>query len=167
MGIAKDQIFKEIRPKLPAWLEEDEREELLEEIGDYVVTTMLDKLGDGISPVEGGGQFRQLSEDYADSEKGGDRTANMELEGDMLSALTYEINFDRVRIGIFEPDQAIKAYGHTTGFEGHPFLEGKAPKRKIIPGAKESFVSEIQEGIDSLIEEFLDARKDSEATGGA
>jgi hypothetical protein len=159
-------MWKELKIKLPTWLDEDERLELNEEIGDYVVTTMLDLLGDGVSPVTGKG-FKALSKKYADDDKGGDTTANMELEGDMLSSLTYEADPYSVKIGIWDEDQAIKAYGHTTGMKGHPWLEGKVAERKIIPGAKESFAGTIQDGIDLLIEEFLDARQDSEAIEGA
>lgn len=162
MAITKTEIWKEIKPKLPSWLDEDERKELNEEIGDYVVTTMLDLLGDGVSPVTGAA-FTKLKDDYANKEKGGDNTPNLELEGDMLSALTYEADEYGVKIGIWEPEEAIKAYGHNTGFEGHPWLEGKVKPRKLIPNGKEKFASVINEGIDQIIQEFLDAREDSEA----
>jgi hypothetical protein len=161
VGISKKEIWKEVKTTLPSWLDEDEREELYEEIGDYVVTTMLDLLGDGVSPVTGD-EFKKLSQKYADAQKGGDQKPNLELEGDMLSALTFEADAYGVKIGIWEEDEAIKAYGHTTGFKGHPVLEGKVAPRKIIPGPKENFAASIKEGIDQIIEEFLDARKDSE-----
>jgi hypothetical protein len=167
MGIQKDQVFKEIRPKIPNWLDEDEKRELLEEIGDYVTTTILDLVGDGVSPVNGFGEFKSLSEEYA--KKKGTDLANLELEGDMLSALTYEVEEGNwsVKVGIFEPDEAIKLYGHNTGFKGHPWLEGKAPQRKVIPDKKEQFVGEIQDGIELIIEEFIDARQNSEEASGA
>ena len=164
MAITKTEIWKEIRPKLPSYLDEDERLELNEEIGDYVVTAMLDLLGDGKSPVTGE-EFKKLSAKYADL-KGAD-LPNMEFEGDMLSALTYEHDAYGVKIGFWDEDQAIKAYGHTTGMKGHPWLDGKAPVRKIVPGAKEKFEESIEEGIRLIIEEFLDAREDSEAATGA
>jgi hypothetical protein len=168
MAIAKDQIFKEIRPKIPNWLNEEDREELMEEIGDYVVTAMLDKMGDGESPVDGVGKFKNLSKDYAANEKGGDDTPNLSLMGDMWGALTYEVEFDRVKVGIFDPDEAVKAYGHNTGFKGHPWLEGKAPQRKFIPDKNESFIQEIQDGIKMIVEEFIEyAREDSEEASGA
>lgn len=167
MAITKTEIWKEIKPKLPSWLDEEDRKELNEEIGDYVVTTMLDLLGDGVSPVTGTAFTNKLKQKYADQEKGGDNTPNMELEGDMLSALTYEADEFSVKIGIWEPDEAIKAYGHNTGFEGHPWLDGKVKPRKLIPSPKEKFASVINEGIDQIIQEFLDAREDSEAAQGS
>jgi hypothetical protein len=159
---SKKEIWKEIRPKLPEWLDTGDREELNKEIGDYIVTSMLDVLGDGDSPVAGAGHFHKLSKEYADEEKGGDTNPNMELNGDMLSALTFEADAYSVKVGFWDDTEAAKAYGHTTGFKGHPTLEGKAPQRKIIPDAKENFISDIQDGIDAIIEEFLSARKDSE-----
>ena len=164
MAISKTEVWKEIRPKLPSYLDEDERLELNEEIGDYVVTAMLDLLGDGKSPVTGE-DFKKLSDKYAGI-KGTD-LPNMELEGDLLSSLTYEPDAYSVKIGFWDEEQAIKAYGHNTGMKGHPWLDGKAPVRKIIPTAKEKFESSIQEGIDQIIQEFLDAREDSEAASGA
>lgn len=133
-----------------------------------MTTAVLDFLGDGFSPVDGAGAFKELSDDYADTMKGGNRTPNMEFEGDMLSALTYETDAYSVKIGIWDPDQAVKAYGHTTGMKGHKYLEGKAPVRKILPGDKEKFLPEIEEGIQTIIEEYLEnAREDSEAFEGS
>lgn len=123
---------------------------------------MLDIVGDGESPVEGFGSFRKLSKDYAKLK--GTSLANLELEGDMLSALTYEVEEGNwsVKVGVFDPEEAIKLYGHNTGFKGHPWLEGKAPQRKVVPDKKENFVSQISQGIDDIIQEALDAREDSE-----
>lgn len=166
--LSKDEVWKEIRPKLPNWLDTDQREELLSEIGDYVTTAVLDYLADGFSPVKGVGGLALLSDKYADEEKGGDKTPNLELNGDMLSSLTYENDAYSVKIGIWDEDQAIKAYGHMTGMEGHPFLDGKVPVRKLLPRDREKFTDEIQEGIDLIIEEYLaDADQNPEEAQGS
>jgi phage gpG-like protein len=167
MAITKTEVWKELRPKLPNYLDEDERTELMEEIGDFVVTSMLDMIADGHSPVYGAGNFKNLTDKYANAEKGGDLTANMDLEGDLLNSITFEADAYSVKIGTWDKDQAIKAYGHITGFKGHKWLDGKVAPRKLIPNTKESFNSEIQSGIDQIIEEFLSAREDSEAASGA
>lgn len=161
--ISKTEVWKELKLDLPDFLDEGEREELNAEIGDYLVTAMLDMIADGHSPVAGAGNFKNLTEKYADREKGGDQTPNMEMEGDLLNSLTFEADAYSVKVGFWDESEAIKAYGHITGFKGHPWLEGKVTPRKLLPNAKEKFNSEIQEGIDQLIEEFLDARQDSEA----
>lgn len=145
---------------LPDNLKKSEKKELLKEIGDYIVVSMLDLIGEGKSPVSNAKDFKKLSEKYADQEKGGDKLANMDLEGDMLDSLTYKIKGDEIEIGWFKGSQAIKAYGHTTGMEGHPWLEGKAPVRKLLPDEDESFKRTITTGIREIIEDFIDANQD-------
>lgn len=167
MGINKDQIFKDLDLKslnIPSDLDDGEREELMNEIGDYVLTEILDYVASGKSPVTGR-DFKDLTEKYADKEKGGDTTANLDLNGDMIRAIEVKVEADKISVGIFDDeDQAIKLYGHNTGFKGHPFLDGKAPQRKVIPDKKELFASDIMTGINDLVEEFLSGRQDNQAT---
>lgn len=158
MPITKSEVSYLLDVDLPEGLTKSERDELLAEIGDYTVTSMLDYIGEGKSPVDGR-SFKKLSEKYADREKGGSRVSNLELDGDMLDALEFEISKGKLKVGIFDEDQAIKAYGHQTGFEGHPWLEGKAPARRILPEKGEEFVGRIKSGIDDIIEEFMDGRE--------
>jgi hypothetical protein len=158
--ISKEIMTKIIDLELPDGLKKSEKKELLKEIGDYVVVSMLDYIGEGKSPVSNARDFKKLTPKYADAEKGGDRLSNMDLEGDMLDALTYKIVKDQLQVGWFNGDQAIKAYGHTTGMEGHPWLEGKAPIRKLLPDEDENFKRDIVAGINEIISEFLDANQD-------
>jgi len=135
-----------------------ERQDLLDEIGEYLKFTMLDYIGDKKSPVNGD-RFKNLSPDYA--KKVGHQYSDLQYEGDMLDALDFKTkprNYE-LQIGFFDKLQAAKAYGHTTGMEGHPWLEGVTPQRKIIPIQGETFDDEIMDGIKNLIQEFLDARE--------
>jgi len=151
----KEKIYTDIFPSLPGWLDSDEREELMNEVGEYIFSEILDYVGQGISPITGK-PFKSLSEKYADEEKFGDRKANLDLSGSMLRALEMEVEADKIRIGIFDDDEeAAKAYGHNTGFEGHPFLDGKAPKRQFIPTSGQYFASEIMDGILELIDDYV------------
>lgn len=159
MPISKSEVSYFVDVELPEGLTASERDALLEEIGDYTVTSMLDYIGEGKSPVTGR-NFQKLSTKYADKEKGGSRISNLELNGDMLDALDFEVTKGKLKVGIFDEDQAVKAYGHQTGFEGHPWLDGKAPARQIVPDKGESFVGRIKSGIDDIIEEFMDGRED-------
>lgn len=155
MAYSKEEIWKDFRPNIPAWLDSDEREELMTEIGEYLLSEVLDYVGTGKSPVTGK-EFQALSEKYAEDEKGGKRLANLDLNGDMMRAVEYQVEADRIKIGIFDEDEAIKAYGHNTGFKGHKWLDGKAPARKFIPDEKENFSKEIMLGVKELINDFLD-----------
>jgi hypothetical protein len=133
--------------------------EIMEEIGEYIKIAMLDIIGEGKSPVTGR-KFNQLTEKYSDKQKQGDRTPNMDLDGDMLDSLDYKVKKGILEIGWFDEDQAAKAFGHTTGFEGHPWLDGKVKPRPLIPDDDEDFSNEIMEGIREIIEEHLSADQD-------
>lgn len=157
MTIKKSEVSWQFDGELPDGLSKSEKDELLEEIGSYVVESMLDLIADGKSPVTGR-NFQRLSKGYADKEKGGNRSSNLELNGDLLAALDFEIDKGKLKVGFFDEDQAIKAFGHQTGFEGHPWLDGVAPARPIVPEKGEAFASRIERGIDEIIEEFMDGR---------
>lgn len=132
------------------------RDEVLEEIAQFVRDSILDYVGEGKSPVAGGVYRSRLTQPYADAEKGGDTLANLDLNGDMLNALDYRIEGDKVVIGIFDSDQAIKSYAHNTGYEGHPTLAGKGYIRQFIPNEDELLKAEIIRGIGRIIEDYLD-----------
>ena len=154
--ITLGELEKKLSLDIPDDLKARERKQLLEEIGEYIKIAMLDLIGDQRSPVTGQ-EWKQLSKNYA--AKKGSKEANMDLNGDMLDALDYKVVKDELYVGWFDSDQAVKAYGHTTGMKDHPWLEGVTPKRKLIPNEKENFTAEILSGIESVVKEFLDARE--------
>jgi hypothetical protein len=137
----------------------ENRVELLDEIGEYLKFTMLDFIGDKKSPVDGD-KFENLSSKYA--KKVGHKYSDLQFEGDMLDALDFKTKPRKyeIQIGFFDKDQSAKAFGHTTGMEGHPWLDGVTPKRKIIPIEGETFDDEIMDGIGTLIQDYIDANKD-------
>ena len=58
---------------------------------------------------------------------------NMRLSGDMMAAVDLlEVDGARITYGIEDSEQAAKAYGHQTGFKGHPTLEGTGNKREFF-----------------------------------
>lgn len=127
---------------------EERKEELAQEIGEYLVDSILDYVGEAKSPVAGGPYKATLNPKYADSMKAGDNTANLDLYGDMLNALTFETDPDtgRVIVGIFDPDQAIKAYNHNIG--------DTLPQRQFIPGEDDLLRAEIIRGVQRILEEY-------------
>ena len=151
-----DQLLDEVGLEVDGKVTLAQKREILEEIGDYIRDTMLDFITEGKSPVTAR-KFKRLSTPYSDDMKGGDRTADMQLEGDMLDALDFKVKKDYLEIGWFDSDQAAKAFGHTTGMEGHPWLEGKTPVRKLIPDEKGFFAAEIRDGIADIIEDIINA----------
>jgi hypothetical protein len=143
MPITQDQVTKEIDLQLPDILPESVASEIKRDVGDYVTVAILDYVGQGQSPVQGGKKFKQLSKEYADEEKGGRREPNLELNGDMLGSLTYKATDKGVEVGIFDSSQAPKAYNHCVG--------DTLPKRQFIPDKSQSFVGEIEKGIRELV----------------
>jgi hypothetical protein len=131
-------------------LNDNQKDVLKTRVGNYVVNEILRYVSSGNSPVKGNGRFKSLNKKYADEQKGGNRTPNLELFGDMLDALEFKKTKDGVEIGVFDPQEADKALGHNSGFEGHPYLEGKAPKRQFIPDEDQDFKQNIRKGVKDI-----------------
>lgn len=123
------------------------REELLTDVGNYLIESILDYVGEGKTPVAGGEFQRELSEAYARQE--GKSFANLDREGDMLQTLKFNIDTEDgiITLGIFDEDQTPKAYNHNVG--------DTLPKRQFIPDEDELFKAEIIRGVGRIIQEYL------------
>lgn len=106
-------------------------------------------MGDAKSPVTGR-NFKALDKDYAKRKADVARPiANLELSGDMLDALDYEIKGNEIEIGIWG-DEAPKADGHNN-HSGDSSL----PTRRFIPKqGEDNFRPSILQQVKSIIEEF-------------
>lgn len=125
-------------------------------VGDFLVNQVLRDIERGFSPVEGEGQFDKLTKKYADAEKGGRRTANLQLEGDLKEATRFKNIKDGIEFGNFLVSQEGKA-------DGHNQLSAKArawarkkdfPKRRYIPSSKQKFRAGIELEIESIVKGF-------------
>jgi hypothetical protein len=127
-----------------------DKEGLLNGVADYLMRSILDYVGEAKTPVAGGSYDSTLSEKYANREKKGDTLANLDLNGDMLNALESIINYETgvISLGIFDSDQAIKAFNHNTG--------DTLPQRQFIPEEDQTFKAEILRGIPRIIQEYLE-----------
>ena len=135
---------------------DERKQDAKEEVAGYLVNETLRFLSKGTSPVKGEGRFRILNAKYAKTQKGGVKTANLELEGDLKDSL------------ISKPaDGAFIKFGHkgtqVPKADGHNQLSSKAqtwavasgmPKRRYIPNDGQKFVSEITEEIKAIINDF-------------
>lgn len=134
------------------------RKEAEKEVGEFLINYILDKVGQAESPVEKGVYNPNLTKQYKKekSETSGNSQANMELFGDMLDALEYRSKDGIVEVGIFDSDQAQKAYGHNTGFSGHPNkkMRGNKYKRQFIPSKSKNFNKEAREEINRIIDDY-------------
>jgi hypothetical protein len=147
MPITKKETSFTYDIPIPDSITSSDKKKFLNQAGQYLVDSMLNSIADGISPVKGQGPFKKLSKHYADEEKGGDRTSNMDDHGSMLNALTYKIVGNKLEIGIFDKDQAIKSYNHNVG--------DTLPKRQFIPNEGQSLLSDIMKGIGDITNEYI------------
>jgi hypothetical protein len=161
MPINLNEVTKILNIDIPDWVEKSDRDSILKEVGDFLINEVISYTESGVSPVEGFGKFPKLNKQYADTMKAGDTTSNLDLNGDMLASLTFEIVNGKIKIGIFDEDQAKKAFNHNTG--------DTLPKRPFIPTSDESFDPDIMSGVDDLVSGFindLDYNPKNDLTGG-
>lgn len=149
-GVDPDDVSKKVR------------DEILSDVADFTLKSVLDDCADQKSPVTGSA-FRKLSKDYSVLKKkqGGKPVPNLELDGDMLSALRVKKEKTEIRMYIPSGKQALKADNHNK-FSSES--EGTSvPARKFIPNSEkdESFRPAIKRGIrDIVLEAFDENRED-------
>jgi hypothetical protein len=148
MPISKDEVTTILGISIPDWVDQKDKENILNEIGDYLVNEVVSYTESGVSAVDGVGEFPKLNPKYAKSEKAGDERANLDLTGAMLGSVEYKITDGSLEIGVFDKDQAPKAYNHNVG--------DTLPKRQFIPDKGQKFDPDIMSGIDDLLSNFLD-----------
>jgi hypothetical protein len=121
------------------------------EVGEFVVNEIMLATAAGKSPVEGE-KFDALSKDYATKEKGGNRTPNLRLDGDLMDDLTFEDGgSNTVKVGHFGGDQMGKADGHNKWNRAN---NNKIPKRRYIPRKSQKFNQRIENGIKDIVKEY-------------
>ena len=145
-------ILKEIKDK-------NDRELALGDAGELLLQAVLDHVGGGKSPVSGGRYKKSLSKDYKKQKKklSSSSIANMELSGDMLDSLDYQINTktQSIEIGYFEDagsDNIGKADNHNK-FTSES-KRTKNPYRQHIPRKNERFTKKIMKDIFNLAGEY-------------
>lgn len=135
-----------------------DRREAMKEIAEFVRDEMLQYFGEGKSPVASGEWKKSLSAAYKQrkSNESGVSYANMELSGDLLDALDYKIGSDgTIVIGWFDAENAAKAEGHQTGYEGHPTIKD-GPRRQLLPDENQNFRRNIVQGMRDIASEFIE-----------
>ncbi len=139
--------------------------DLVREIGQAIIDYMVDRAEDGRG-LNGVKLKSPYSKSYAESldfkAAGKSRgNVNMTLSGDMLASIDIlDQDGSTIEIGIEDEEQAIKAYGHQTGFEGHPVLDG--PKRPFFGVSVKELEKEILPKFKSKIEQARESGADQE-----
>lgn len=84
--------------------------------------------------------------------KKGETEVNLTQTGDMLASITILDQSPRtITIGFDDSTQNVKAYGHISGMEGHPVLEGRVKKRDFFGLPKSE--------LDAIAAQFIDQVK--------
>jgi len=130
----------------------EDRDQVKEDVGNYLVEAILTEVSKGNSPVKGGAWKKTLSPSYkkVKSKYSSKLIANMELTGDMLDALEFKVTRSGVEVGIFDPSQVPKADGHNN-FSG----DSKLPERRFIPDESQKFKSDIVNEVASIITNYV------------
>jgi hypothetical protein len=145
--INKSQVTKIISLDLSG-IPEDQVDDAKQEVLNFIKEQMLSDFAKATSPVTGD-DFVPLSKKYEKYKetKSSAPIANMELTGAMLDALdAIDKGGNKIEIGWFDSDQAVKAFNHTTG--------DTVPKRPLIPGKGEDFRGGIMDEIQSILDGY-------------
>ena len=123
---------------------------VLKEIADFIVKGVRIKTKTGNSPVSGLGKYKKLNKEYAAAQKGGNRTPNLRLKGDLMEGLkSFTLKGNIMRLTVDQSDNS-KADGHNN-HSGNSSL----PPRRFIPKAKDgqTFKKNIIDGIRRIIKD--------------
>lgn len=159
MAIDLEKLVKEIDIKKYGFKgNKTQAKKAIKEIGNFLVEEILTNIGNLESPVAGGSWKKSLDKEYEKekSKVSSDLRPNMELNGDLLDALTFKKTDDtKLEVGIFKKNQVPKADGHNnhTG-------KSKLPERKFIPKKKEKFNEDIEEEIGRIVSRYSEAKSE-------
>lgn len=126
-----------------------DRKAALREAADFIHESILEKVGDTVSPVAGRGKFKRLDKEYAElkAQESSSAIANLELSGEMLDALKSTVKGNKIVTGI-TGSQAGKADGHNN-FSG----DSRLPERRFIPKSDdgETYKKDILNGVKAIL----------------
>lgn len=124
--------------------------DIADEVGNYLIEKILEDCSEGRSSVTGS-LWSGLNKKYKKikAETSGSGKANLELFGDMLDALEFQISGNVLEVGIFDHDQALKADNHCKF--SNDSLSTPLPRRAFIPRKDENFRRGIMDEIAEII----------------
>jgi hypothetical protein len=125
----------------------DSDPELVREIGQAVVDYMKERVSTGKGVDRQTFKRNTYSKQYQQSldfKAAGKSPSpvNMELSGDMLGSIDLVDNGSQVKIMI-GGSEAVKAFAHQTGYEGHPTIPNGKYKREFFGITRQEFEKEI------------------------
>lgn len=128
-------------------------------VKDFVRASVVEMAQASTSPVDGGKWRVPLTKPYAKI-KGSDQ-ADLTLSEAMLDDMTVVNSGSKLKIKFTSTTQNAKADGNNRGTYGRksPISGGKF-KREFIPKKGQTWNDSIWDGIDSIVEDFIDDDED-------
>lgn len=109
-----------------------------------------------------GKAFKPYSKEYADFKGVSSGDVDLTFMGDMLTAINGQADSDKIILFIDDERETAKAYGHISGFEGHPTIPNGKYKRKFFglkPEEAELIASKIEEAPVSDLARLIEERQ--------
>lgn len=129
------------------------KKKIQNEVGEYLIEQTELALSKAQSPVQGE-SFGTLTKKYAAKKKaeGLRPIANLDFNGDMIDALSFEPTENGIAFGVFG-DEAPKADGHNKlSGKKNPFL---TTQRRFLPDEGQHFKKPIEKEIERIVNENL------------
>lgn len=147
LSLSQDEVSQTIDLEKWTGLDLSRDPELVREIGQDIVDYMKERVAQGVGAGEVSFKANKYSPEYQASlafkAAGKDPSpVNMKLSGDMLGSMDFIDNENQIKFTI-AGDQSPKAYGHMTGFEGHPTIPQGKYKREFFGITKAEFEKNI------------------------
>jgi hypothetical protein len=146
INLSEDEVSQTIN--LKDWMGVDFSSDpnLVRQIGQACIDYMTKRVDDnkGLGNEKLKSPYTKTYADSLDFQAAGKskNDVNMKLSGDMLGSIDLEESGNSFKIFI-PSDESPKAYGHMTGFKGHPTIPEGKYKRQFFGLTKEEFKKEI------------------------
>jgi len=122
------------------------KDRIKREVGEIAVEEIINYLSSAKSPVSNG-KYKTFKKDKT--------PAQLLEDGDLWESIEFEEYRDGVEVGVFDADQIGKAYGHNSGFKGHPTIPEGKYQREFIPTGDKDFKKTIRDKIKRRVNEIL------------
>ena len=131
------------------------KKEAKEEIGRLIVEGIQDHLDRSESPVFNG--------KYQERKIDGERSILLD-EYDMRPAIeSKNRKGDYIEVGVYKKAEVKKAFGHNSGFKGHPNeAKMKKHRREFIPASNKRFKDSIMERVEQRLGELRRGQQETE-----
>jgi hypothetical protein len=158
LKVTESEVSQTIDLKKVTGVDVSRDPELLREIEQAIIDFQVERVQSEFKGYDGKVLAKPYSKTYSESldfkAAGKSKNAiNMTLSGDMMGSIdVLEESGSKIKIGIGDAGEAVKAFAHITGFEGHPTI--KDAKKRPFFGVSENELSKILEPFESKIQDL-------------